>query len=403
MPLYSFQALDRTGNQLGGKLEAEDETAAIARLRKMDYTILDISPVKKSLLNMQIKLGPTIKISDVSFFTRQLAAMLAAGIPLTRSLTTLGEQGGNPAMAKVINSVARNVEGGMNFSEALSGFPEVFPQIYVDLVKAGEMGGALEEMLNRISHQLDRDKALRDNIKSALMYPVVILSFAFIVVLAILIFMVPTFMSFYPPGSKLPFVTQMVGMASSSIRVYWYLYILGAVSAVTALYFASRSETVKLTWDRVKFRIPLFGNLLHKTTIARFSRTLSTLLLGAIPVIQALEAAGPSSGSIRVSEAVKEAGKVIQEGQTLAFPLKKTEIFPPMVINMISIGEETGELPTLLSRVADFYEEEVSTMTKGLTALIEPLMIIVVGIVVGGIIISVYLPMFNIITTTGVR
>ncbi|MEW5952889.1 MAG: type II secretion system F family protein [Bacillota bacterium] len=401
MPLYAYEAMDKAGSPLTGKVDAEHELMAASRLRKMGYTVLEIAEVKESPLQNLFKLRRKIALGDILFFTRQLAAMLAAGIPLTRCLYTLSGQSENPEMARILNEVARNVEGGMSISESMRGYPEVFTSMYVDMVKAGEVGGALEEMLGRMADQLEKDKQLRDNIRSATIYPIVILVFAGCVLLLMMFFIVPVFVGFFPAGQPLPLPTKIVIGLSESLRHFWYVYLLGLVLAVLGVRMYTASEHGRRLLDRMKFRLPVFGNLFKKATIARFTRTLATLLAGGVPVLQSLDAAGPASGSIKLAEVIKEAGEQIQEGRGIAPPLAKSGFFPPMVVDMVSVGEETGQLSALLGRVAGFYEDEVATMTKGLTSLIEPIMIIIVGCLIGAILISVYLPIFSVVTSMG--
>ena len=395
MPLYSYQVVDRAGGVTNGKLEAENETAVLARLRKMGVTPLEVTEAKASSFSAFKK---KVGAGDLSLFSRQLAAMLAAGIPLTRCLFALGEQSANPTLAKAIIAIGRNVESGMGLSESMRTFPHVFSEMFIDLIRAGEVGGTLEEVLMRLSQQLDSEKSLKDSIKAAMFYPTIVLVFALLVMVAMLVFIVPVFIGFYPPGMKLPFITGLIVMVSNSVRALWYLYILGFGLAVFGMKTYLASKQGKRVWDGLKLRMPVFGSLSQKTVVARFARTLSTLLTGGIPVLQALETAGPAAGNMLVTEAVTRAGEKIQEGSSIALPLKESKLFPPMVILMISVGEETGDLPSLLTRLAEFYEMEVATMAKGLTSLIEPLMLIFVGAVVGVMVIALYLPMFGVIT-----
>ncbi|MTV49389.1 type II secretion system F family protein [Heliobacillus mobilis] len=398
MPLFQYEVLDKSGTLLSGKMEAEDELAALARLRKMGHSVLEIEEIQKSLWEGIFQSGKKIKIGDLLLFNRQLGAMLDAGIPLTRSLYTLSAQAENPLLSQVLNEVARNVEGGMSFSESLRAYPETFSSMYVDMVRAGEMGGVIEEMLNRLAIQLEKDKSLRDSLKSAMLYPSVILVFSFIIVLALLLFVVPIFQGFLPKNTDFPLPTQIVFSASHSLRSFWYVYIVVLILIPFAFRSFASSESGKKVWERLKFRLPVFGGLLLKATIARFARTLSTLLAGGIPVLQALDAAGPATGSMQVAAAVKEASGSIQEGKSIARPLRESGFFPPMVIDMIAVGEETGQLSSLLNRVAEFYEDEVAILSKGLTAMLEPILVISIGLIVGAIILAVYLPIFTSIT-----
>lgn len=401
MPLYTYQVMDKAGSQLDGKLEADHELAAIGRLRKMGYMIVEIAEVKESSFKKIFQGRGKVKVGDLSFFTRQLAAMLTAGIPLTRCLYTLGEQTKNPVLARIAGEVARNVEGGISFSESLRAYPDVFSPMFMDMVKAGEIGGSLDQMLERLSGQLERDKSLRDSIRTATFYPAVILIFASFVVLAMLFFVVPIFVGFFPADVQLPLLTKIVIGLSDSLRDYWYVYQLVLLGIYLGIRVYMGSEHGRRIWDLIRFKLPLFGDLFIKATTARFARTLSTLLSGGIPVLQALEAAGPASGSSQVTKAIQATSEGIQQGQSIAVPLQRSGFFPPMVINMVAVGEETGQLAHLLERVAIFYEEEVATMTKGLTSIIEPLLIIFVGIIIAVMVLAVYLPIFTVVTSVG--
>jgi type IV pilus assembly protein PilC len=398
VPLYAYQVLDQRGALSSGKLEAENEFLAAARLKRQGFTPLELKEAKVSRLQQALTLKKRVGLGEMALFSRQMASMLSAGIPLTRCLTALGEQTVNLTLRKALLAVSANVEGGGSFSESLRGHPEIFNEMYCDLVKAGEVGGTLEVVLLRLSQQLESEKALKDNIKAAMFYPITVLVFASLVMTVMLIFIVPVFLGFYPEGTQLPFLTSIIVLFSNSLRMFWYFYILLMMAAVFAIKYYLASESGKRVWDRTKFRIPIFGALVQKTIVARFSRTLSTLLSGGIPVLQALETAGPASGSILVAEAVKRAGEKIQEGQSIAEPLKESKLFPPTVTLMVAVGEETGDLPSLLTGIAEFYEQEVATMSKGLTGLIEPLMIIFVGGIVGVMVLALYLPIFSVIT-----
>lgn len=401
MPLFAYQALDKAGATMAGKMEADHEWTAISRLRKMGYTVVEINEVRESSLRRALEIRRKVGMGDLALFSRQLAAMLNSGIPLTRSLFALSEKSVNPTLGRVAGEAARNVEGGMSFSESIRAYPEVFSSMYVDMIKSGEIGGTLESVLLRLADQLDRDKSLRDNVRSATMYPIAVVVFALCILMAMLLFIVPIFVQFFPEGVTLPLPTKMILALSDSLRGYWYIYLLVVVALLLGARTYIFSESGRMTWDRTKFSLPVFGPILQKTTVARFARTLSTLLGGGIPVLQALDAAGPASGSSLVTEAVNRAAERIQEGQSIAEPLKSSGLFPPMVTLMVAVGEETGELPSMLSSIAEFYEAEVATTTKGLTSLIEPLLIIIVGSLVGFMVISLYLPVFTVVTQMG--
>ncbi|WP_347487662.1 type II secretion system F family protein [Desulfoscipio sp. XC116] len=401
MPMYAYEAFDRTGFPVNGKMEAEHEQGAVGRLRKRGYTVVEVAEVKQSLFKRAFGGQRKIKIGEITFFSRQLAAMISAGIPLTRCLFTLHEQTTNPKLRDIVGEIARNVEGGMSLSESLRAYQDVFSPMFVDMIRAGEVGGAMEEMLKRLSEQLERDKILRDNIRAATFYPTVVIFFAGFVVLAMLLFVVPIFVGFFPPGTPLPLPTKIVLALSNSLRFYWYIHISLLMAAVLGLRYYMAGSAGKKAWDKLKFRLPVFGDLFKKAAVASFSRTLSTLLAGGIPVLQALETAGPATGSMQITEAVRQTGVGLQEGRGIAVLLQKGGFFPPMLVNMVAIGEETGELAALLGKVAGFYEEEVATTTKGLTSLLEPVLLIVVGCVIGGMVISIYLPIFTAVTSVG--
>lgn len=398
MPLYAYQVLNQRGVLTSGKLEAENEFLAAARLKRQGFTPLELKEAKVSGLQQVLALKKKVGSGELALFSRQKASMLSAGIPLTRCLTALGEQTANLTLRKALLEISANVEGGGAFSESLRSHPDVFNEMYCDLIKAGEVGGTLENVLLRLSQQLESEKTLKDNIRTAMFYPAVVLIFAVLVLTVMLIFIVPVFLGFYPEGTQLPFLTSLIVLFSDSLRNFWYLYILSLFVAVLAVKYYLAGESGKKVWDIAKFKVPIFGVLVQKTIVARFSRTLATLLSGGIPVLQALETAGPATGSTLVAEAVKRAGEKIQEGQSIAEPLKESKLFPPTVTLMIAVGEETGDLPSLLTGIAEFYEQEVATMSKGLTSLIEPLMIIFVGGIVGVMVLALYLPIFSVIT-----
>ncbi len=398
MALFAYEVITNTGELLKGQLEAADEYAVSSNLRKMGHTVIEIKEMRPSSFQNLFRKPVKASNGDLSLFSRQLAAMLDAGVPLTRSLFTLSIQTNNKGLGRIVGEIARNVEGGMNFTDAVSAYPHIFSSLFTGMIKAGEVGGTLQEALVRLADQLQKDKFLRDSLRSATFYPATIGIFSIFLLLGMLFFLVPIFIGFFPQGIELPVPTKIVVFLSNSLRSSWYLWFI-AVFLVLMLFRSYLHSTLgKHQWDRIKFRIPLFGPLLHRAVIARFSRTLSTLFGGGIPVVQALEAAGAATGNILVEEAVKEAAEKVQEGKSIAGPLGESPVFPPMVTQMVSIGEETGSVPELLNRIADFYEDEVAVMTKGLTGMIEPVMLIIVGLSVGTMLLALYMPIFSVIT-----
>ncbi len=398
MGSFYYEAIKNSGEILTGKLDAEDSSIVIGRLRSMGLMVMEVKEVKKSFISGSFSIKRKVKLGDLSLFSRQLAAMINSGIPLTRALYTLSSQVTNRSLGDVLDKVARNVESGISFSEALNAYPDIFGELYINMVSAGEDGGTLETTLNRLSHQLQKDKELRDSIKSASFYPMVVFAFALIILFAMLFFLVPIFVGFFPEGAVLPLPTQIIVSASDALKTYWYIIIPFFILLGLLFRAYARSSKGKRKIDRLKFRLPVVGQLVQKTVIASFARTFSTMLATGIPVVQALDSSGLATGNSLVIDATKLAGEKIQEGSNVSQPLVESGIFPPMVTHMISVGEETGNIPDMMDKVAEFYEEEVATMTKGLTSLIEPLMLIVVGILVGGMLVALYLPIFTVIT-----
>ena len=398
MGSFQYEAINKAGEVVTGRLEAEGQDGAAERLRGMGLMATEVKELKQSALAGQFKIGSKVKLGDLSLFSRQLAAMLNSGIPLTRALYTLGRQVTNKNLSTALNEIARNVEGGVSFSEALQGYPDIFSELYVSMIDAGETGGNLEATLTRLSNQLQKNKELRDAIKSASFYPAAVFAFAVVILLAMMFFLVPIFVGFFPADAELPGATRLIINMSDLFRGYWYIIFPLIIVVVLLLRTYLRSESGKKAFDRFKFKLPLFGPLIQKTAVASFARTFSTMMGTGIPVVQALNASGKSTGNTLVIEATSYAGERIQEGSSVSKPLEESGVFPPMVTHMISVGEETGDIPDMMDKVASFFEEEVSTMTKGLTALIEPLMLVVIGVLVGGMLIALYLPIFTVIT-----
>lgn len=402
MALFTYEVLDGQGNSITGQLEGENEAAIIARLKGMGYLVIEVKENKGPALSFSfLSMERKVSLGELSLFSRQLAAMLDAGIPLTRCLFALSEQITVPALKKAVGEIATNVEAGMSFNEALGGHPQVFSKLFIGMIRAGEVGGTLEETLGHLAEQLQKDKSLRDNIRSATFYPSMIGFFSLIVILVMMIFIVPIFANMFPEGVALPLPTQIVLLISDSLRYSWYLWLIVLVSVGGLGKFLVNNPKGEKYWSSFKLRFPVFGPLMQKVTVARFTRTLSTLLNGGIPVLQALEASGEATGNILYIEAVQEVKEKIEEGRSLAQPLEESGLFPPMVIQMVAVGEASGSLVALLERIADFFEEEVAIMTKGLAAMIEPLLLVFVGLTVGAMVVALYLPIFNAVTLVG--
>ena len=399
MPIYKYECTTRSSETVLGEISATSVNAAVDRLRKMNFTVVNIKQSHFNRLQRFIKNERPVKVGDLSLFSRQLASMIGAGIPVTRAISTIAKQTRNPSFRKALDAIATNIESGMNLTDSFSCFPHIFDDLFVNLIESGEIGGMLEGSLLRIAEQLQKDKSLRDSIKSATFYPKMVLGFAVVVMIGMLLFLVPTFKDMVRSGAEIPGITRLVFSVSDSIRAHWYWYIVGVVVIFSAIKIVTGSKTGKKFWDRSKTKIPIFGQIAKKTIIARFSRTLATLLDGGIPVIQAMQSSGDTAGSVVVADKVREASFNVEQGNRISDELEKQDIFPGTVIHMIAVGEETGQLPELLERVAGFYEDEVATLSRTLSSVIEPLMLVVVGLLVGGILISLYLPIFTAVST----
>lgn len=395
MPIYNYECMNKQGELITGEISAETTAIAAERLRASGYAVLELVEYKEKKKSSFLSNEKKVKLSDITLFSRQLAAMLSAGIPVTRALFTLSRQAENPTLRNALETISKNVEGGMGLANAFSAFPDIFSKLYVSMLKAGEIGGNLENTLLRLSDQLQKEKQVKDNIKSATSYPKMIGIFTVVIFVAMLVFMVPTFQGFIPESAEIPGMTQFIFNVSESVRTRWYIWIgvIGVITASIVLFF--KSKTGHDLWENVKLKLPILGPIMLKSVIARFTRTLSTLLEGGIPVVQALESAGPTSGSDVLAETVKLATKRIEEGKTIASTLEESEVFPPMVTHMIAVGEESGTLPSLLDKLAEFYEEEVDVTTKSLQSLIQPVLLIFIGVLVGGMLVALYLPMFT--------
>ncbi|MEG1779402.1 MAG: type II secretion system F family protein, partial [Oscillospiraceae bacterium] len=391
MAVFKYEALSRSGSVVSGDITANDESGAVQRLGESGFTVLSLAMQKEKKKKADGS-KKKVKVSDLSLFSRQLSAMIGAGIPITQSIATLSKQTENITLREALVEIASSVEGGSSLTQAFSRHSEVFSPLYISMLSAGEVGGILETVLIRLSDQLQKQKQLNDNVKSATSYPKMIGGFAVLMFLAMMTILVPIFEGFIPSNAEIPAITKFTFALSNNLRSFWYIWLVVFALLVFFIVTYAKSKSGHKLWENTKMKIPLFGPIMLKSVIARFSRTLSTLLQGGIPVVQALQSAGPTSGSDLIAKAVEKAVIEIEEGNNVSGPLEKSGLFPPMVINMIAIGEESGTLPELLDKIAEFYEEDVSTMTKNLGSMIEPIMLILIGVIVGGMLLSLYLP-----------
>lgn len=402
MPAFVYKAIDKLGRDVDGTLDADSEVVAISQLRDMGYFPLDVRKEKVARAGGDISSflerfrRKRIKIKDLSIFARQLATLMDSGLPLLRSLDVLGEQTENPSLKAQIKSVAQSVQGGSTFSDALTRYPRTFSKLFVNMVKAGEIGGVLEITLARVAEFVEKEVAIRGKVKSALAYPAIVIIVGIGVVTFVTVAIIPTFVSmFQEVGVSLPLPTQIMITISNFVRQRWYI-ILGTIVALILMYRQyAGTERGKMVIDKAKFRLPVVGNLVQKAAISRFSRTLGTLLNSGVAILQALLIVKDTAGNEVIARAMVDVHDSIREGESIAGPIERSGVFPPMVTHMIAVGEETGALDTMLIKVADGYDREVDDAVNALTSILEPVLIVCMAAVVGFIVVAIYLPIFN--------
>jgi type IV pilus assembly protein PilC len=397
---YAYKVRDREGKMAAGSMEAENEEAVVTRLRQLGYAPISIEAEKGAGLKTEVRLPGTgrVKLKDLAVFSRQFATMINSGLSLLRALTILGEQTSNRRLGDVIVQVRAEVEKGTSLSAAMARHPKVFNRLYVSMVRAGEIGGFLDQVLVKVAETFEKEVALRGKIRSAMTYPVVVFAMVIMIVAAMLIFIVPTFENLYVSlGGTLPLPTRMLMGASQLLRRFFLVVVLAVVALVFLFRRWKASQKGRYQWDKFKLKVKVFGPLFHKSALSRFSRTLATLIRSGVPILQALEIVGETVNNQVISRAVRDVQDSVREGESLATPLSKHAAFPAMVVQMMAVGEETGALDTMLSKVADFYDQEVEAAVASLTSMIEPILIAVMGAAVGGMVIALYMPLFNII------
>ena len=397
---FEYEAVDVSGKRSKGKLEAVDTGSAAAALIAQGSTPLAVvetgTGLKKEITIPG--LGGRLKLTDLAVCVRQFATMMNSGLPLLKALQTLEEQTESPKIVHALKALRQDIEQGTSLSDAMAKHAKVFPRIMISLVRAGEAGGFLDEALDRVATNLEKDARLRGKIKSALTYPAIVLGFSILMIAGVLIFIVPIFQGMFSTlGGKLPLPTQILVTASHQI-VWIALVGGGAVFGASAFYKkkTASSYEFRLRADRLKLRLPVFGNLLTKIAISRFARNLSTLLSSGVPIMQALEIVGDTTGNATMTEAMKDVANSVRNGGTMSQPLHAHPIFPSMLVQMMQVGEETGQISAMLEKVADFYDHEVEATADALTASIEPIMVVLMGAIVGGMVICLYMPMFTI-------
>jgi type IV pilus assembly protein PilC len=397
---YAFKALDLQGWQQRGELDADDKQAVASQLRQRGLIVVDIEERAGSAdVGDLLARFKKVKSQELTVMTRQLSTMISSGMSMLRAFYVLEDQAENDKLREALTQIRHDVEAGISLSEALARHPDIFNELYVSMVAAGESGGILEETLKRVADQLEKDDSLRRQIKSAMTYPILIGSFALLVLIALVAFLVPVFEKVFKDfGGELPVMTQFTVTLSHLITGRWYLLILGVVALVYAFRKWKASDRGREQWDRFKLKIPWrIGEVVQKIALARFSRTYSAMISAGVPMLEAIDITGRTSGNRVVERAMENVYDSVKGGGSISGPMRaEPSAFPLMVTQMVAVGEETGALDSMLSKIADFYEDEVAAALKMLTSILEPLMIVVVGAIVGFIVISMYLPLFEV-------
>ena len=395
MPVFEYTGRTPTGQTVSGTLEAKNKQELMQLLRRQRVIVTNVKRKSKSL---NLTIGTGVKAVEISRFTRQFAVMIEAGLPLVQCLDILAAQTTNKVLAKVIANVRDTVSSGSTLADALAKEKKVFDQLYVSMIEAGEVGGALDVILKRLADYREKADAIKRKIKGALTYPAIMLVMLVLISFVMLTFVIPIFAGMFEGlGAELPKPTQIVINLSNWLKGNMHFLIGGVILIIIIYKLMRKNSKTRYYLDYLFLKLPLFGMLIRKTAVARFSRTLGTLIQSGVNIIDALQVTAKTAGNDVIAKAIKNAIIAISQGETIAKPLEESGVFPPMVVQMINVGEKTGNLDTMLAKIADFYEEEVDSAVETLTAMIEPLMTIIMGIVVGGLLVAMYLPMFDII------
>jgi type IV pilus assembly protein PilC len=399
MATYAFKALDLAGAPSKGEMEAGDKQAVAAQLRSKGLIVVDIEELVPASAGDILARFRRVKADELVIATRQLSTMVNSGMSLLRSLYVIEEQTENEKLREIFIDVRKDVEAGLALSDALRKHPDIFNDLYVAMVQAGETGGILDSTLVRVAEQLEKDAALRRQIKAAMVYPAMIASFAFVVLFALVAFLVPVFEQIFKDfGGELPAITKFTVFLSHLATERFYVLFGGMFAVVWAFRTWKKTESGRMQWDRLKLKFPMkIGDIVQKVALARFSRTFSGLISAGVPMLEAIDITGKTSGNKVIEKAMLEVRESVKKGGSLTAPMMDVpEAFPVMVTQMIGVGEETGALETMMTKVADFYEEQVAAAVKALTSILEPVMILIVGGIVGFIVIAMYLPMFKV-------
>lgn len=415
MPNFSYVALDARGQQVTGVIEAASQNEAVGALRQAGYFPKSVDVETKaskkvakaakggSLGKKEISLfkRSTIKGRTLMIFTRQLATLIDAGLPLLRSLTVLAKQEKDPVLRSTISQLAESVQGGSTFSDSLSVHPKIFNKLYINMVKAGELGGVLELVLLRLAEFQEKAQRIKNKVVAAMFYPIIVLIIAIAILGFLLVFIVPKFEAIFADmlgGKPLPGLTRFVIGTSNVVKDNILWIIGGAIVLIVAYKLVARTAKGLQTIDLIKLRAPLFGDLTRKSAISRFARTLGTLVTSGVPILQALTITRETAGNVVIADAITKVHDAVKEGESIVAPLEASGVFPPMVISMIDVGEETGQLPEMLLKIAEVYDDEVDNAVQGLTSLLEPIMIVFLAVIVGTIVVALFMPLIGIIS-----
>ena len=402
MPIYNWVAETKKGKVIKGELEAADEKSAGLQLKRRNLTVKKLKAKPKDLFENVSFMQPKVTNKDIVIFTRQFSTMIDAGLPLVQGLTILAEQTENKTFQRILKEVVKDVEGGLSLAEAMEKHPQVFDSLFVNLVAAGEVGGILDTILQRLAAYIEKAEKLKAQIKGAMTYPIVVVAIAIIVIAVIMIFVIPVFQDMFASfGKALPVPTQIV-VAMSSFTKGNIHYMIGALVVFVFLFKKYRGTAGgRKTTDTLALKLPIFGPLLKKVAVARFSRTLGTMISSGVPIITALEIVAKTAGNVVLEEVIFEVRSSIAEGQPIAEPLSENDIFPSMVVQMIAVGEATGALDTMLEKIADFYDDEVDVAVEAMTSMLEPLLMVFLGGSIGGLVVAMYLPIFSMAAAMG--
>jgi type IV pilus assembly protein PilC len=402
MPIFKWVAETRKGKTLKGEVEAADEKIARLQLKRRNLTVTKIKEKPKDLFEGVSFMQPKVKNKDIVIFTRQFSTMIDAGLPLVQGLNILAEQTENKTFRDILKTITRDVEGGSSLGEALKKHPKIFDQLFVNLVAAGEIGGILDTILQRLAAYIEKAEKLKGQIKGAMTYPVVVMAIAILVIAVILVFVIPVFEDMFASfGSALPVPTQIVVNLSRFLKGNIHWLIMAGIAAGIIFKKYRNSKSGRRATDSLLLKLPIFGQLLRKVAVARFTRTLGTMIGSGVPILDALEVVAKTAGNVILEEVIYDVRGSIAEGQTIAEPLSEADVFPSMVVQMISVGEATGALDTMLEKIADFYDDEVDAAVDALTSMLEPLLMVFLGGSIGGLVVAMYLPIFSMAAAMG--